>query len=333
MKKLKISICVLTVMVIGMSGLMLTGCRNRNNYDFTVGINQFLQHPALDLARTNFQSRLNELMGARGYTVRYIYQNANADRAIATTISNNFLAQNVDLIQAIATPSAQVSRDAAIVANTPVVFSAVTSPYTAGLYGHANITGASDALDMKLQVELIRDLLGGEINGAIAYLYTGSEDNSRVQGDMLTTAATEMGIEVRRHSINTITDLQTVMTAIAGDNEIVAIYIGQDNLLAANMQSVANLNYLSPRSLPIVTGDTAMAIGGGIASAGMDYAAIGRAAANLAYEILANGATPGDLEIYYPTYESLSLLINQTLATQLGITIPETLLARADRII
>lgn len=320
------------VSICALSGVLLTGCKGAE-YDYTVGINQYLQHPALDMTRTGFQERLEELMTEAGKTIEFDYANANADSATATTINNNLMAKRVDLIYAIATPSAQSAKTAAEPTLTPVVYGAVSDPATAGLTGLSHVTGASDSLEMDPQIELIEELLGGAINGKIAYIHTSSEDNSRVQGELLTTAASSKGIEVVTYAINAIGDLQSVFTNITTDSTIKAIYIAQDNLLAANMQQVANLNELSSRSLPVICADTSMASAGGIAAFGMNYTSVGRAAAELAYEILVNGKTPGDIPVHYQTAETLELLINKTIADKLGITIPQELLARAETII
>lgn len=320
------------IIVASVGGLVLTGC-NGQTADYTIGINQYLPHPALDLVREGFKERLNELMAEAGKTVAYDHQNAGTDSSTAATINNNFIAKNVDLIFAIATASAQSAKTAAEPMKTPVVYGAITDPVSAGLTGAEHVTGASDALEMSVQIDLVKELLGGEINGKIAYIYTSNEDNTRIQGELLTEAATEKGIDVAVYSINALSDLQTVFTSIAGDTTIKAIYIGTDNLLAENMQQVANLNKASSRSLPIVCADTSMASTGGVAAFGMNYTSVGQASAEQAFEILINGKRPIDVPVHYQTAETLELLINKTLADELNITVPQGLLDKAKTII
>jgi|GEM_PF-518514 len=325
-------IVVAVVAMFVSNAFVLTGCVG--DYDFTVGINQLLQHPALDQSRIGFMTRLDELMAAEGKTVRYIYQNALAERTNAQTISNTFVAQRVDMIFALGTASAQTARDAAMDDRIPVVYGAITAPEApgTGLSGHSHVTGTSDRLDMKSQVELIKELLGGEVN-SIAYIFTAAEDNSRLQGELLETAANELGVSVNIRSINAIGELEAVMTAIRNGN-YEAIYIGTDNLLAGNMALVAALNADGPR-LPIVTGAAQMAEQGGVAAMGVNYTDVGIYAAEMAFEILFNDVVPGTIPPMYfdEDLELLDLLINKRVAADIGFTIPQALIDRADRII
>jgi len=328
MKKLMTMIVVITV---SLTGLFLTGCGRQA--DFTVGILANSHIPAFELATPGFQNRLTELLDAEGKTVRFIYNNASGDMAVATTVANNFAAQNVDLIFTLGTGASQATRPVAEIAGIPQVFGAITDPVGAGLIGD-NLTGSSSALPMNTQVDLMEELLGEELSASrqVAFLYTTAEDNSRRQGDLLIEAGQEMGVEVVRFGLNSIGDLQTVLTLIAADSTIQAIYIGTDNTIADNMQQVSTLNALSQRPLPIVVADFSMAERGGIAAFALDYSYFGRVSAELAFEVLM-GTPAGEVPIYFANAESLSLLINQTLADELGITIPEELLRRANRII
>ena len=79
------------------------GCQS---YDYTVGVSQFEKHFALDSSYEGFKSKLTELIEADGKTVNFIYNNASGDTANATTAAENLVTRNVDLIFAIATPSA-----------------------------------------------------------------------------------------------------------------------------------------------------------------------------------------------------------------------------------
>jgi len=332
-RSLKSSMLVIiaVVMMFAVSAFTLTGC---SRADYTVGINQFLEHPALDQSRIGFMERLDELMAGVGKTVRYVEQNASADRTTATTISNTFIAQRVDLIFALGTPSAQTARDAAMDSKTPVVYGAITAPEasTTGLTGHDHVTGTSDRLNMTSQVELIKELLGGTVSN-IAYIYTASEDNSVGQGIALETAAAAMGVAVDRRSITEIGDLQAVMTVI-NNSDAQAIYIGTDNLIAGNMQLLANINQDGAR-LPIVTGAATMAAQGGVAAQGVNYTDIGRYAANKAFKILHEGVVPGTIPPMYfdedPTL--LDLLVNRKIAADIGFTIPQAMIDRASTII
>ena len=94
----------------------------------------------------------------------------------------NFVADKKDLLLGIATPSAQALYNAT--KETPILITAVTDPVDAGLVKslektETNVTGTSDALDLKLQLELLKELYPKAKK--VGVLYTTSEANSEVQ--------------------------------------------------------------------------------------------------------------------------------------------------------
>ena len=89
--------------------LVLTGCSGDNNAQgegeqtkLKIGTTQILDHPSLNAAREGFEERLTEL----GIDYEVDYQVAGGDVPTAQLIAENFVANNVDLIYAISTPSA-----------------------------------------------------------------------------------------------------------------------------------------------------------------------------------------------------------------------------------
>jgi len=335
--KTSLLVIVATVMMFTTSTFVMTGCAR---YDFTIGINQFLHHAALNQSREAFEEELTKLMNEAGKTVGFNVSNANRDNATATTISNNFIAQRVDLIFALGTASAQTARDAAKDTLTPVVYGAISNPTTAGLIGQDHVTGTSDRLDMKAQIELIRELVGGTVS-TIAYIYTASEPNSVDTRNALVTAAAaitadttnDYNITILTRPITDIADLPSVMTAIAS-SDAQAIFIGTDNTIAGNMEQLASLNRDGAK-LPIVTGASQMAQEGGVASQGVNYTDIGIEAARMAFKILVDGIKPGDIPPMYfdENPEKMVLLLNRKVATDIGFTIPQAMIDRATTVI
>ena len=111
------------------------------------------------------------------------YKNAAADMGTASQISNSFVSgsDKVDLICAIATPSAQAAYNAAMDEEIPVIFTAVTDPVAAELAAKdgtpvGEVTGTSDKLPVEAQLEMIREILPDA--KTIGIIYTTSEANS-----------------------------------------------------------------------------------------------------------------------------------------------------------
>lgn len=104
---------------------------NEDGKTYTIGINQLVQHDALDASREGFIEGLKEKGFEEGKNLKINYQNAQGDMAIAKTISDQFVTSNVDLIFAIATSSLQASYNST--KDIPIVFTAVTDPIDAGV--------------------------------------------------------------------------------------------------------------------------------------------------------------------------------------------------------
>ena len=98
---------------------------------YTIGVNQLVQHDALDASRQGFIEGLKEKGFEEGKNLKIDYQNAQGDMAIAKTISDQFVTSKVDMIFAIATSSLQASYNAT--KDIPIVFTAVTDPIDAGV--------------------------------------------------------------------------------------------------------------------------------------------------------------------------------------------------------
>lgn len=131
---------------------------NEDGKTYTIGINQLVQHDALDASREGFIEGLKEKGFEEGKNLKINYQNAQGDMAIAKTISDQFVTSNVDLIFAIATSSLQASYNST--KDIPIVFTAVTDPIDAGVAkswesSGTNVTGTSDMVSMEKQLELL----------------------------------------------------------------------------------------------------------------------------------------------------------------------------------
>ncbi|MDE6869366.1 MAG: sugar ABC transporter substrate-binding protein, partial [Clostridia bacterium] len=100
----KIIIAVLLIAVMSCSIFAFAGCTPA---DYTVGIVQHIQHVALNKSNEGFQDRLTQLFEEDGKTVKFLYRNASGETTNNTTAAQTLINQRVDLIFAIATPSAQ----------------------------------------------------------------------------------------------------------------------------------------------------------------------------------------------------------------------------------
>src|SRR5690625_3378781 len=180
-RRTSLIIAILSVMVISLGALAAP---------IQVGITQIVEHPALDAARQGFIDRLAELGYAEGTDVVYDIQSAQGDPGTALTIAQKFAADRVDLVLAIATPTAQAAAQA--IRDIPILITAVTDPVAAELVDSierpgTNVTGTSDLTPVRSQLELLKALVPSATR--VGVIYNAGEVNSVVQVELARDAA------------------------------------------------------------------------------------------------------------------------------------------------
>lgn len=326
MKKL---LSLITMTALSLS--MLAGCGGSTDATtdtasgdhFDIGIIQYTSHPALDASREGFISQLAELGYVDGDNITIDVQNAQADQSNLKTIAQKFVNADVDLILAIATPAAQSV--AAETKDIPILVTAVTDPAASDLCESneapgTNVSGTSDLTPVKEQIALLKQVLPDAQK--IGIMYCGGEQNSVIQADMAKEAAAENGLETEDLTVTNTNDVAQVTTSAVGKYD--ALYIPTDNILASSMPLVSSIT--NPAGLPVFVGEQGMVEGGGVASVAIDYTKLGKLTGSMAAEIL-EGADVSTMPIRYT--ENPELIINETAASELGMTIPEDVKATA----
>lgn len=293
---------------------------------YTIGINQLVQHDALDASREGFIEGLKEKGFEEGKNLKIDYQNAQGDIAIAKTVSDQFVTSKVDMIFAIATSSLQASYNAT--KDIPIVFTAVTDPIDAGVAeswesSGTNVTGTSDMVSMEKQLSLLTTLVP-DIK-TLGVIYNSSEANSLAQVQELKKEAEKNAIDIKEISVTTVNEINQNLNAAIGS--IDALYAPTDNTVASAYDLVGNI--CVNKNIPILCGEEAGVSKGGLCSIGIDYFKLGKEAGYKAAEIL-NGAKPEDIEI--STLSDMSITINTEVAEKLNITIPEDIDTKANKV-
>jgi putative ABC transport system substrate-binding protein len=286
---------------------------------FTIGITQIVDHPSLDVCREGAIEKLAELGYVEGENLKINYQSAQGDTATATSIAQQFVSDNVDLIIAIATPSAQASYAAAMEKGIPVVFSAVSEPGAAGLANEdgtniAGVTGTSDKLPVSATFDLIKKLTPDAVK--IGILHNTAEVNSDVQLAEAQALAGEYGMEVLDKGITSTNEIASALDALLPEVDVIMNLT--DNMVVSSLPLV--VQKCNEAKVPLYGSEDTQVSNGALASAGVDYHALGLLTGEMAAKILEGAAAE---TLAFETLKTPKLIVNSDQLELLGLTVPD----------
>ena len=295
---------------------------------YTVGIGQFAQHGSLDNCYQGFVEGLAEAGLVEGENLKIDLQNAQADMGIAQQIAAQFASAKVDMMVGIATPMAQACYNAAAGA-IPTIFTAVTDPVAAGFASAdgtaaGEITGTSDALPIKAQLETIRAMLPDAKK--IGILYTTSEVNSISAIEIYKSLAGDYGFEIVESGISTTADIPLALDALLGKVDCLTNLT--DNTVVSALALV--LDKANAAGKPVFGSEIEQVKLGCVAAEGLDYIALGRQTGLMAAKVLKGEAKAS--EIPYEIITEPGLYVNTEALAKFGIVLSDELKARANEV-
>lgn len=305
MKRLFAILIVVTLLTL--SVFALVGC---SQADINIEIVQFGNFDALNSAAEGFTERLEEWAAQQGKTISFEERNANATASNVAPSVQSAIANQPDLIYAIATPCAVNA--AGNTTDIPVLYTAVTNPAGEGLVGQDNVYGTSDMNPVALQIELIKDLVPNV--DKIAFLFCSSETNSVVQVGMAKAQCSLMKIETKDFAVSSASEIAQVVATIGNDFD--AIYVPTDNMISNSISTVAAAN---THNIPIVVGEAGMINGGGWATLSINYKLLGIQTAEIAIKLL-SGEQVTEEERHQMYTGALELVISDDAKVALGLT-------------
>ena len=287
---------------------------------YKVGICQLVQHVSLDAATEGFKDALTEEFGDK---VTFDEQNAQGDSNTCSTIINNFVAEDVDLILANATPALQAAQ--AGTDTIPVLGTAVTEYGVAlgiddfnGTVG-GNISGTADLAPLNEQAAMLKELFPDAKN--VGLLYCSAEANSQYQVDTVKAELEKLGYTCEYYAFSDSNDLATIATNAANGCDV--IYIPTDNTAAANTEIINNI--CQPAGVPIIAGEEGICSGCGVATLSISYYDLGVATGKMAVKVLTGEADISEMPIEYAP--QFTKKYNKTICEALGITVPDDYIA------
>ena len=284
---------------------------------YNIGICQLVEHEALDAATEGFKAALTELLGADN--VKFDDQNAQGEQTMCSTIINNFVSADVDLILANATLPLQTAAQAT--AQIPIVGTSITDYATAlgitdwtGKTG-VNITGTSDLAPLDEQENMLVELFPDAKK--VGILFCSAEANSQYQSDVFMAELAADNIEGKEFKFTDTNDLQAVVQNAVTECDV--IYIPTDNTAASNTEAIKNI--CVPAGVPVVAGEAGICSGCGVATLSISYYDIGYKAGQMAHDILVNGADITTMDIAFAP--EVTKMYNAQICEELNITVPD----------
>lgn len=321
---MKKKVLALTLAVVTMMGLM-TGCGSKKE-GYTIGISQFAEHGSLDNCREGFLAGLAEEGIKEGENLTVMYDNAQTDTGTASTIADNYVSKKVDLICAIATPSAMSAYNSCMNTEIPTIYTAVSDPVGAGLAKEdgssvGNITGTSDALAVSEQLDMIRKVMPEAKK--IGIIYTTSEANSVSTIEEYKKYAADYGFEIVESGINVQADVELAAADLV--TKVDCITNLTDNTVVAALQIV--LNKANEAGIPVFGSEVEQVKAGCVASMGLEYYELGKQTGKMAAKVLKGEAKASEMN--FEVITEPSLYVNTAAADKVGLALDENFVAGA----
>lgn len=293
---------------------------------YTVGISQFAEHGSLDNCKEGFLEGLKEAGLEEGVNLTVEFENAQADTGTAGMISDNFVSKKVDMICAIATPSAMSAYNSCLDTEIPVIYTAVSDPVGAGLANEdgssvGNITGTADKLPVEEQLKMIREMMPDAKK--IGILYTTSEANSVSTIEEYKTLAPNYDFEIVETGINTVADVELAAKDLA--SKVDCISNMTDNTVVSALQTL--IAAADEQNIPVFGSEIEQVKSGCLASMGIDYIALGKQTGAMAAKVL-KGETEAS-EMPYEVCAGASLYVNKAVAEKLNFNLDEAYMSTA----
>lgn len=324
MKNIKKILAVLLTVILAAS--VFAGCSangaddaNTANASNKVAILQYMPHSSLDNCTQGVKNALDK--AGIAYDVQ-IGSSGSADTD-CQSYAQQMVAAGYKAIIAVATPAAMSAYSAVqnASANIPVIFCAVSDPVAAGLVNSMeapgnNCTGTADSIDIKGQIAMIKQMQP-EIE-KLGVFYTTSEANSISQLETLKAECDANGIELVSQGITEASELASAAAALVP--AVDAITNLTDNNVVDNMNVF--LEQADAAGIPVYGSEIEQVRKGCLASASIDYVALGEKTGEMAVDVL-NGKSAAE----YPVaiVSDSFLCVNPDAAAKLGISVPAEL--------
>ena len=277
-----------------------------------------------------FRQGLHDLGYIEGKNIAIEYRYARGKIEELAGFASEMVRLKVDIIVATGTPVALRAKEAT--SSIPIVIAIGDDPVELGLVSSlaqpgGNVTGVT-TLATELRAKML-ELLKEAVPrlSRVAVLWSPVDPRFVLNFKELETAARLLGLQIQSLEVRGPDEFEAALQA-AGKGHAQALIMLRTPLVNAHLKRIADLAAKS--RIPSIYDDRVFVDAGGLISYGTDFPNLYRRAAIYVDKIL-KGAKPADLPVQQPT--KFELVINLKTAKQIGLTIPPSVLARADKVI
>jgi putative ABC transport system substrate-binding protein len=293
------------------------------------GVGVVLQGGPYHAAVDGLRDGLKELGFEEGTQYVLHLRDVKGDLTAVGEAARNLEREKVDLIYTVATGvSVSVQR---ATTKVPIVFYAGVDPVEVGLVKSlarpgGRITGVhsrqSDLIGKRL--EILKEIVP-TFHRVVAF-YNPANPALRESATMAREATRQLGIELVERHVRSVDELRAGLRGLkAGEVDAIVVW---DAMVVSQTQLIVET--AKTRKLPTMFFDRTSVAAGGLASYGTSYYGVGRQAAKYVHRVL-SGTSPADLPV--ERADRFELVINLKTAKALGLTIPQSVLLRADQVI
>ena len=278
-----------------------------------------------------FRKGLRELGWVEGQNIVIDYRFAEGRFDRLPDLAAELVRLKVDIIVAVPTPAAAAAKNAT--ETIPIVMINVGDPVGLGLIASlarpgGNVTGSSYSVGLEIigkQLELLKETVPKVRR--VAILWNPANPSHPLVVRELNVAARSLGVQLQFLEARGPNEFEGAFAAMAKER-MGALLVVPDSVSFLHRTRLADLAARS--HLPAAYGLRGHVDAGGLMSYGPDSADLFRRAATYVDKIL-KGAKPADLPVEQPT--KFELVVNLKTAKALGLTIPQSVLVRADEVI
>jgi putative ABC transport system substrate-binding protein len=282
--------------------------------------------PTWEIVRTG----LRDLGYIEGRDVVFVIRWAEGKHDRLGALAAELVDAKVDVIYAFTTSPALAARGATT--TIPIVFSAVGDPVGTGLAASlarpgGNATGLS-ALATELagkRLEVLREIVPN--TSRVAMLWNDTNPSMVIRATESQTAAAKLGVTIQSIGVHDPVSVEQAFKAV-NDGGATALLILADPFTAAHRKQI--VDFAARQALPAIYEIREFVDVGGLICYGPSLIAMHRRVAGYLDKIF-KGAKPSDLPVEQPT--KFDLVVNIKTAKALGLSIPQSILVRADEVI